>query len=171
MAPATTLTPGMRRRRRRLLASLSAGVCAVALVLAACGSSSTPHAAASNAHAVGVKFATCMRDHGVPNFPDPEADSGVQIPVSLAKNPSPAFTSAMRSCKYLIPANTQPPAASASQKAAALKLAQCMREHGVPNYPDPTYKDGREIPPAIADPAINPASPAFGAASKICQSR
>ena len=168
----------MRRRRQRLLASLSAGVCAVAiagcgcaLVLAACGSSSTPHAAASNDHAVGVKFATCMRDHGVPNFPDPEADSGVQIPVSLAKNPSPAFTSAMYACKYLIPANTQPPVASASQKAAALKLAQCMRKHGVPNYPDPTYKDGHEIPPYIADSGINPASPAFGAASKTCQSR
>lgn len=158
----------MRRRRQRLLASLSAGGCA--LLLAACGSASKPHAAVSNDHAVGVKFATCMRDHGVPNFPDPEADSGVQIPLSLAENPSPAFTSAMHGCKYLIPANTQPPVASASQKAAALKLAQCMRKHGVPNYPDPTYKDGREIPPAVADPAINPASPAFGAASKTCQS-
>ena len=163
------LTQGMRRRRQRLFASLSAGGCV--LVLAACGSSGTPHAAASNDHAVGVKFATCMRDHGVPNFPDPEADSGIQIPVSLAKNPSPAFTSAMHACKHLVPAAAaHPPAVSASQKAAALKLAQCMREHGVPNYPDPTYKNGQVIPPSIADPAINPASPAFSAASKTCQS-
>lgn len=141
---------------------------ACVLLFAACGSSSKSPAAASNDHALGVKFATCMRNHGVPRFPDSQAASGIQIPVSLADNPSPAFTSAMRACKYLVPADVQPPVASASQKAAALKLARCMREHGVPNYPDPTYKDGHEIPPSIADPAINPASPAFGAASKTC---
>lgn len=169
----------MHRRRQRLFASLSARVCAVAIagcgcapMLAACSSSSKSHAAASNDHALGVKFATCMRDHGVPSFPDPEANAGIQIPVSLANNPSPAFTSAMHACKHLVPAAAaHPPAVSASQKAAALKLAQCMRQHGVPNYPDPTYKNGQVIPPSIADPAINPASPVFGAASKTCQSR
>ena len=50
-------------------------------------------------------------------------------------------------------AEGSPPVASASQKAAAVKLAQCMRKHGVPNYPDPTYtKTGVEIPPSIAAP-------------------
>ncbi len=140
-----------------------------ALLLAACGSAGKPSADVANNHAVGVRFASCMRDNGVTSFPDPEADSGVQIPVSLAQHPSPVFTSAMHACRHLIPASGQPPAASAGQKAAAVRLAQCMRKHGVPNYPDPTYKDGREIPPFIADPAINPASPAFGAASKACQ--
>lgn len=145
-------------------------VIACCALLAACGSSSKSPAVASNDHALGVKFASCMRDHGVSSFPDPEAGAGIQIPIKLAENPSPAFTSAMHACEYLTPADTQPPVASASQKAAALKLARCMRKHGVPNYPDPTYKDGREIPPPIADPSIDPASPAFGAASKMCQS-
>ena len=140
-------------------------------LIAGCGSSSKPPAAASNDHALGVKFATCMRDHGVPSFPDPETSAGIQIPISLAKNPSPAFKSAMQACKYLMVAEGgSPPVVSASQKAAAVKLAQCMREHGVPNYPDPTYQDGQEVPPSIANPAINPASPAFSAASKACQS-
>jgi hypothetical protein len=143
-----------------------------ALLLAACGSSSTSHPAASKGQALGIKFSTCMRRHGVPQFPDPEADAGgIQIPVSLAQSPSPAFKGAMRACNSLIRADGGPPVASASQKAAAVKLAQCMREHGVPNYPDPTYHDGVEIPPSIANPAINPASPAFGDASKKCQSR
>ena len=61
-------------------------------------------------------------------------------------------------------------ASDASEKTAAVKLAQCMRQHGVPNYPDPIYQDGHEIPPSLANPAINPDSPAFGAASKECQS-
>ncbi len=142
-----------------------------ALVLAACGSSSKHHAATSNDHGLGVRFATCMRDHGVSSFPDPQSSSGIQIPVSLAQNPSPAFKSAMQACHYLMAAEGPPPVASASQKAAAVKLAQCMRKHGVPNYPDPTYHDGALVPPFIAVPAINPASPAFGAASKTCQSR
>jgi hypothetical protein len=167
----------MRHRHQRLLASMTAGAyavaiagCGCALLLAACGASSKPLAAGASDHAVGIKFANCMRLHGVTNFPDPQTSAGVQIPVSLARHPSPAFTGAMQACKYLVPVGTAPVTVSASQKAAALKLAQCMRKHGVPNYPDPTYQDGHEIPPSIANPAINPASPAFGAASKTCQS-
>lgn len=154
-------------RPGRLLTAAAA--LAAATTIAACGSSSKPRAHAANDNA-GVEFATCMRDHGVPNFPDPETSFAIQIPISLAKHPSPAFTSAMRACKYLEPPDTSPRVVSASQQAAALKLARCMREHGVPNYPDPTYKDGHEVPPSVADPAINPASSAFGAASKTCQS-
>jgi len=162
MAP----TPNTHTRRALALATLA---CAIAL--AACGPSSKPAATGANDNAAGVRFATCMRDHGVPSFPDPQDPAAVQIPVALTKNPSPAFTSAMRACKYLVPADTAPPTMSASQKAAAVKLAQCMREHGVPNYPDPTYQDGHLVPPSIADPAINPASPAFSSASKACQSQ
>jgi len=140
--------------------------------IAGCGASSTPQPGGSSGQALGLKFSTCMRDHGVPSFPDPEADAGgIQIPLKLAKNPSPALKSAMQACHYLMVAEGgSPPVASASQKAAALKLAQCMRKHGVPNYPDPTYQDGNLVPPTIANPAINPASPAFSAASKTCQS-
>ncbi|HEX3615559.1 MAG TPA: hypothetical protein VHU61_03410 [Solirubrobacteraceae bacterium] len=141
------------------------------VILAACGSSTGPRAQSANGHTLGVKFSTCMRGHGVSNFPDPQTAAGPQIPIALTKNPSPAFTAAMDACKHFFTAaDPHPPAASASQKAAAVKLAQCMREHGVPNYPDPTYKDGQLLPPSIADPAINPASPAFSDASKKCQS-
>jgi hypothetical protein len=169
LASATTDTMlQIARALTRSTVTVAAVACAV--LLAACGSSHKPHAAAASDHALGVKYATCMRDHGVSSFPDPETGAGIQIPVSLAQDPSPAFKTATKACQYLVPADTGPPAVSASQKAAAVKLAQCMREHGVPNYPDPTYKDGHEIPPSIADPAINPASPAFGDASKACQS-
>ena len=113
--------------------------------ISGCGSTGHPSrtTATSNDHALGVRFASCMRDHGVPSFPDPETSAGIQIPVSLAKNPSPAFKSAMQACHYLMAAEGSPPVVSASQKAAAVKLAQCMRKHGVPNYPDPTYQNGQ----------------------------
>jgi len=165
-------TPNRHPRRSIAVGvAVAVAVAGLVLLLAACGSSNTPHPAGSTGQALGVKFSTCMRDHGVPSFPDPEADAGgIQIPVSLAGNPSPAFKSAMQACKYLILADGSPPVASASEKTAAVKLAQCMRQHGVPNYPDPIYQDGHEIPPSLANPAINPDSPAFGAASKECQS-
>jgi hypothetical protein len=142
--------------------------------ITACGSSGHPRrttaTSTANDHALGVKYSTCMRHHGVSNFPDPETSAAIQIPVSLAQHPTPAFRSATKACQYLVPADTSPPVASASQKAAAVKLAECMRKHGVPNYPDPTYHNGALVPPAIANPQINPASPAFSDASKKCQS-
>ena len=152
--------------------ALAALGCAV--VLAACGSSSKPRTPAADDHAVGVKFATCMRSHGVPSFPDPEANAGIQIPVGLEQNPSPAFTSAQKACQDLVPPAGGPPVASASHRAAAFKFAQCVREHGIPNYPDPTYQSGTRVipPPPLSLSQFNQliASPAFQNASKACQS-
>jgi hypothetical protein len=153
-------------RYGRLLVAAAALVAAT--TIAACGSSSKPPAIAGNGHNAGLEFARCIRSHGVPSFPDPETNDAPQIPIGLAKNPSPAFTAALDACKHLMP-DAHPPAVSARQKAAAVKLAQCMRAHGVPNYPDPTYKNGQLVPPSLVDPSINQASPAFSAASKKCQ--
>jgi hypothetical protein len=57
----------------------------------------------------GLKFAQCMRSHGVPNFPDPQIQSGpgggigVRIggPGSGINPQSPAFQSAQRACGKL----------------------------------------------------------------------
>lgn len=58
-----------------------------------------------------------------------------------------------------------PPALSASQRAAALRFAACMRAHGL-NFPDPTFSGGnRQIK---LGPGLNLDSPAVQAASKAC---
>jgi hypothetical protein len=162
-------TPNTNTRRAAGLAALGC-----ALVFAACGSSGKPATTEATGDAAGVKFATCMRTHGISSFPDPEDPADVQIPIAFAKNRSPAFTSAMQACKYLIPSGSSPPVVSASQQAAAVKLAQCIREHGVPNYPDPTYQDGHQVipPPPLSLSQFNElvGSPAFSNASKACQS-
>lgn len=46
-----------------------------------------------------------------------------------------------------------------------LKLAQCMRSHGVPNFPDPSAGGGIDITPGSG---INPQSPAVQAAQHAC---
>ena len=81
-----------------------------------------------------------MRSHGVPNFPDPSSGGGIQIPSGSGINPrSPAFQSAQKACFKLSPGGGPGRGAqSASRKAAMLKLAECMRRHGISSFPDPT---------------------------------
>jgi hypothetical protein len=52
---------------------------------------------------------------------------------------------------------------SASSPGSWLAFAQCMRSHGVPNFPDPDGQGGMSIPDSV-----NPASPAFQAAQAAC---
>jgi hypothetical protein len=56
-------------------------------------------------------------------------------------------------------------AQNAENLALMLRLAKCMRAHGVPNFPDPTSK-GLTFSPSSG---INPNSPAFLAGQKRCQ--
>jgi hypothetical protein len=77
---------------RYLPITLAALSCAMAI--AACGSAGKPSAPlASSGETRGIKFADCMRSHGVPNFPDPGPGGGIQINSGI--NPfSPAFKAA-----------------------------------------------------------------------------
>jgi hypothetical protein len=52
--------------------------------------------------------------------------------------------------------------------AQELALAQCMRGHGVPNFPGPPAR-GQRTPVPPAGGGINPTSPQFRAAVSACQ--
>jgi hypothetical protein len=82
----------------------------------------------------GVKFAQCMRAHGVSAFPDPGASGPQETPVSSA----PAFLAAQKACGGG-PGGPGLPHATEAQKAQAIAFAKCMRAHGVPEWPDPVY--------------------------------
>jgi hypothetical protein len=105
-----------------------------------------------------------MRSHGVPNFPDPDPGSGGAIPKADAQRlgvSTSQLQGAQQACQHLLP-NTggsleqqTEQCISTSNCSQALvqqiltaerKLAQCMRSHGVPKYPDPTIdSQGRPI--------------------------
>ncbi len=72
-------------------------------------------------------------NHGVPNFPDPN-DEGETNVVGINIS-SPAFLAAHQACQSLEVAN--PPAIVQQQLKQELAVAQCMRKHGVPDFPDP----------------------------------
>jgi hypothetical protein len=129
-------------RKRRPLAALA--LIATAALITACGSSAPAGTGANNTATnarAGLKFAECMRANGVGDFPDPGASGKLTIDEvangsSLNTN-SPAFTQALSACKNLEPAGFTGSKRSAQQQAAGLKFAQCMRENGVPDFPDP----------------------------------
>jgi hypothetical protein len=111
------------------------------MALAACGSSGKAnHGAGSNGSALGIKFAVCMRSHGVPNFPDPSSGGGIHISSSSGINPqSPGFQAAQNACSKLLPGGGPGKGqAPESRKLAMVKLAECMRKHGLSTFPDPT---------------------------------
>jgi hypothetical protein len=166
---------------------------AAAVGVAACGSSdpSTTTGAASSGtgkDASGVAFASCIRAHGVPNFPDPTGNGqgGVQIQQSQrsGSGPStevngvpvngPAFQAAMSDCRHYLPNGGVPTAAqTAAMKAKAFAMSRCMRSHGVPNFPDPKFQTGPNgggVGIQIGGPGLDPQSPAFQAAQKACGS-
>jgi hypothetical protein len=166
---------GVRSLCHRPLVTLAAVTCAVAI--AACGSSS--NTSKSVHHDALVVYSGCMRSHGVPNFPDPSPSGGIHL--SSALNPSsPAFKAAQASCQKLLPGGG-PGAAhpTARAKAQTLKISECMRQHGVSGFPDPTL-----TPPSnpagysiledrggvvLAVPStIDPASPLFKQAADTC---
>jgi hypothetical protein len=168
------------RHKMRRSPSLAIAIAIAIAAIAGCGSSGRPSRAAGASQ--GIKFAGCMRAHGVPNFPDPSGGGGgIQISVSSGVNPSsPAFVAARSSCAKLLPGGgSGPPEATAQQKAGMLHLSQCMRAHGVSGFPDPTSS-----PPAspvgfsiafgrpgafLAVPnTINTQSPKFKQAATAC---
>jgi hypothetical protein len=160
-----TRSPSPNRHRRRLSLVLAGVGCVLAI--SACGSSGSPSSAAGtgSGDALALKFANCMRSHGVPNFPDPGKPVGG--PGSGINTQAPAVQSAEQKCDKLTH-NPEPKGspASESQRRAALANAQCMRTHGVPNFPDPTFPSTGGMSVNLA--GLNPQSPAFEHAQAAC---
>jgi hypothetical protein len=82
-----------------------------------------------------VKFAECMRENGYPDFPDPKA-SGEFPTFGISVSPA-VWTKALGACKELQPPGSFSAHLSFKQLSAARKFAQCIREHGVKDFPDP----------------------------------
>lgn len=156
---------------------MTVGMLAVGTALSACGGPSRQGSSTDNARTQGtglVAYSSCMRSHGVPNFPDPGGKGGIpkESVVSAFREVSNAQVQAAQSaCSHLLP-----PGGSLSGRATQtitaqdqkdyLKAAACMRSHGVADFPDPTFSDGHvsiNIPPSI-----DTHSTQFTQAAQIC---
>jgi hypothetical protein len=159
---------------KRALRPLAA-IAVVALLGAGCANaaaqSGSGGANASNREQA-VKFAECMRKNGVREFPDPDASGDLTIDriangSSLDTNGA-AFQRAVGACRDLQPSGFTGTKRSPEQQQAALTFAQCMRDNGVKDFPDPT-PDGPIIDTSRmpGDPAAR-SIPGFQAAQEKC---
>jgi hypothetical protein len=122
-----------------------------------------------------VAFAACMRAHGVPNFPDPQVStSGNEVKVAVRVTPAitgnPHFNSAQQACNKLLPGGGPGKGSghqiSPQEQSQFLKAAACIRTHGIPNFPDPTFSGGGVH---VSQQGINLHSPQARAAEEACQ--
>lgn len=129
-----------------LTAARAGGATASRSGTSAGGGSASSRSTAPSAGGTGpLAFAKCMRAHGVPSFPDPSAGRGARVSIPIAGNPAaPVLRAAQAKCQKLVhgpvggpfsPGATTHP--SAQTLARLLKIAGCMRQHGVPQFPDP----------------------------------
>lgn len=133
------------------------------------GSSAGPPNAAQRG-ADALKFTSCMRAHGVPNFPTPVISNNgksMTIQITPAIAGSPDLKSAQAACQHLLPVKPTAPNITPAEQADYLKAARCMRAHGINGFPDPDFSGGGvrfNLPPNM-----NPNSQQFAAARHICQ--
>jgi hypothetical protein len=190
-----TRAAGPRRARTRLYRAgvMAATLLGIGVLAAACGRGSPSQGVASlgqtttttgpsGAQATSaasrensaLAYISCMRTHGEPNMPEPDFNGGhvsINITAGSGVDPSsPQFARANKACEHLVPdkggasgGNTITPA----DQADYLKAVVCMRSHGVPNFPDPSFEDNsvefNETTP------IDTNSPQYKSALATCQ--
>jgi hypothetical protein len=91
-----------------------------------------------------------MRSNGLPSFPDPlpgqvtaKFPSAQDVGVSAS-----LYQTAQNACQHLLPnGGSAPDGAEVQQELSGMRsFSQCVRSHGVPNWPDPIVdSQGRPV--------------------------
>jgi hypothetical protein len=119
-----------------------------ALALAACGSMSNT-GTADVSQSAALTYVKCLREHGLSNFPAPRPDGRLPNIPSDIDTAAPVFRSAQNACAKLEPGATAGSSSNGSRLASLLAAAQCMRRHGLANFPDPTATPPPPPPPGV----------------------
>jgi hypothetical protein len=112
-----------------------------------------------------LKYAQCMRDHGIP-MDDPNIEgNGISMTIPEGTDKT-KVDAAHAECKQYMPNGGQPQKLDPAEQEKLRKFAECMREHGITNFPDPTDEgmmiDGDKL-------AVDPQSQQFKDAEKACE--
>lgn len=172
----------MRRRAGVAMALLTPLV----LLATACGGSNAPGVAGGgssspsrSASAGAVAYSACMRSHGVPNFRDPDSSGHLQKTNAQQLGVTDSrLRAAQRACQHLYPTSSleqcsETGVCSPADRQELLnrmrEFAQCMRGHGVPDFPGPTTgADGAPYFDLLHLHSIDARSQAFEHKSREC---
>jgi hypothetical protein len=170
---------------------LTTRICWVLLAVAALAGCSNQQQGAAPPAASGDRIAKlhaaaeCLRQHGISNFADPVLGASGQVFTDLRGLESADVTegtveAALNACRDQLGAaswnpNELPPA-PAALVAAGVRGAQCMREHGLPNFQDPTANSpytpghGFGMRPEDLPPGADKGTPSVQSALTACRS-
>jgi hypothetical protein len=158
-----------------LLATLAAAGCAEPEdagdgVASVGGATPSASASAADGPAKGdaLKHAQCMRENGMTWFKDPEpGQRGVRIAVPPGQDRA-KVDAAMEACKKYLPNGGEPGRMDPAAMERARQMSKCMRENGVPDFPDPGPDGGIRIEKGKGKGGLGPGDPAFEAAQEAC---
>jgi hypothetical protein len=126
--------------------------------------SASPSPSQSDDPDAPLKFSRCMREHGLPWFPDP-SDGKMEVAIPKGTDPK-KVDAAQEACKKFMPDGGAARKPSAEELQQARDMAKCMRENGVPNFPDPNPDGGIAIDSQKL--GTGPGDPTFDKAEKAC---
>jgi hypothetical protein len=169
---------GRWRGRPQRAGVLAVTVSVVVLAVACSGNPSSTGSGGSSkaggsAHSRLLAFSHCMRSRGVPNFPDPlpgqviaKVPGWQQLKVSNSQ-----LQAAENACRHLLPnGGSGPNQAEMQQERGGLRsFSECLRTHGMPNWPDPTAGSKGPFFNLLNYHGIGFGSPQGQAARRECQ--
>lgn len=125
------------------------------------------------------ELAQCIRDHGFPAFPDPvvKDDGTVELPEDAQRTLEQHEAALRPHCEHIfnrLPASVREgpdteEQATPAQIAERMRFAQCVRQHGVPDFPDPDAKGSINLSAQPGSPVR--LSPAALSAFEACGMR
>jgi hypothetical protein len=170
--PAGTLAA--MNQKSKFVAGVAAGLVAAACSASPSAAGGSPSAGGSANTTSAVRYTSCMRSHGVPDYPGP--DSSGYLPKITPSNEQQLgvsqsrFNAAQSACQAQWPYQAPTQAQQQDELAGDLKFARCMRAHGLPGFPDPTPEpNGPRFLISISKDGFNPHSARVLALARECQ--
>lgn len=113
-----------------------------------------------------LRHAQCMRENGVPDYPDPKFDDNggesLDLPDGISKE---SVDKAAQACRQFEPNGGEPTKLDPQRLDQLRAYAKCMRENGLGDFPDPTDQgiqvDGNNS-------TLDPNSEAYKKADAVC---
>lgn len=109
-----------------------------------------------------LTYSRCMRENGLSAFPDADTEGRIRIPLGSIDPDSAVFRAAGDACRHLAPAGWGDAKEGPGDAEVMLEFARCMRENGLPDYPDPDPNAGLRI-------TLDPNDPKAQAALERCK--
>jgi len=139
--------------RHTLFTSLPAAAAAVLLAACSAPGHSQPVAVHASADPVQVahQFVQCARAHDQPDFPEPTWDAQGRPHLPPGVEPSSQVRQACGSILNALPPQDRGGSSTPPDPAQMRLFAQCMRAHGIQDWPDPDAQGTFHFPPDLQD--------------------